>query len=97
MNHWRTDSWQQDGWTRVQYTCTKCGLRFEYFQAGVSSKWLISRREEHEKECWEPEPRCAFVLHPDAVPVLRCGLAAGHPEGPQYDWFTDYNGHVIER
>lgn len=97
MNRWRTDSWGTTTYPVTTYTCIRCGFRLEHFQTGKGFAPLAKAQGQHEKECWDPDPQCTFVLHPDAVPVLRCKLAAGHPEGPQYDWFTDYNGHVVER
>lgn len=29
-------------------------------------------------------------------PLGRCKLAAGHPVGPMYDFFTDYQGHLYD-
>ena len=97
MNHWRTDTWTQNGFNTIRYTCTKCGFRFEYFSAPRSRDSVLDRQTEHQKECWEPDPQCTFILNPGALPVLRCMLKAGHPEGPQFDWFTDFNGHVVEK
>jgi hypothetical protein len=38
-------------------------------------------------------PQCEHV---DAARG-RCKLAADHPVGPRYDFFTDYHGHIYEQ
>lgn len=94
MNHWLVNSWTQNGWDVTRDTCTNCGLRFDYFTTVHAKETLPERREAHERECWKPDPRCPYAT--DAVPQLRCVLPAGHPTGPQYSWFTDDNGHILE-
>lgn len=96
-DRWRTDTWNQhDGWPITQALCTRCGdfrVVFGDF-VGEIGKWKM----EHERQCpYVPQSRCAVVMTPGAVPVLQCTLAAGHPVGPQFDWFTDHLGHIWEK
>lgn len=45
----------------------------------------------HGIEVRSPEPRCAHTS-----PLGRCRLVAGHPEGPMFGFFTDFDGHLYD-
>lgn len=96
-DRWRQEYWDQhDGWATNTVICTICGERKAAFEPYLHQlgRWKL----QHERECPEPQPaRCPTVMNPDAVPRIQCTLRAGHPEGPQFDWFTDYQGHMWER
>lgn len=95
-DRWRTDVWNQhDGWPIHTVQCTICGEQRRAFPPRLHM--LGNWKTDHVTKCPDLEPpRCSAVLNPDALPVRRCLLAAGHPEGVEYTWFTDWLGHIWE-
>lgn len=69
-------------------------MRFEYFATPTSQTQVHTKKAEHEQECWTELPRCMEL---EQASDRQCSLAKGHPAGEQFDWFTDYNGHIWEK
>lgn len=93
MNYWREDSWRASTFSTIRVTCTNCGMKFEYFGVPGVQEDVQARKADHEQECWVDLPLCDQV---DKVTGANCTLKQGHPAGPQFDWFTDHNGHIWE-
>lgn len=94
MNYWREDQWRTSAFSTVRVTCTRCGMRFEYFAVPGVQERVGHVKASHEQDCWTELPQCPEKNNSNSK---QCILAAGHPTGEQFDWFTDSYGHIWEK
>lgn len=78
-------------------TCTLCAASI-VFDRHLHKQAYIDK---HMEVCSPPktatQERCYFesmIRGPGGFYGVQCILAAGHPEGPEFDFFTDHKGHI---
>lgn len=81
-------------------TCTFCAATITFGQANHARHY----KDQHVKHC-KPErtalqvqcPMETIIPGPGGMWMVRCILMAGHPEGPEFQFFSDLDGHIWPR
>ena len=98
---WRSDAFHDGSdFIVTKDVCTNCGYTFQWFTSGISVMPDIhEHRRRHETHCLEDRVRCKYrkvgAKHLGARRP-QCILPDGHPVGPQFNWFTDEDGHMFD-
>jgi len=97
MEQFVEECFKNEAGKQFRLTCTLCTKTIGFTEARHSQLY----RDKHAELCKPPKtaaqqqcPEERFIRGPGGMYYVQCILAAGHPAGPEYSFFTDFQGHI---